>query len=68
MDVVDTCNPEANFKFSSYKFYNTILPALVMFFILEVVFIFISIPTSIGSIVAAAGPFSTSKVPLIPTK
>ena len=69
MDLTtDTCNPHAVLKFHNYKFYSAVLPALLMFLVLEVVFVFMAIPTSIGSIIAAAGPFPTSKVPLIPSK
>jgi hypothetical protein len=67
MDLTaDTCNPQAALKFHNYKFYSLILPALLMFLVLEVVFVFMAIPTSIGSALAAAGPFPTSKVPLVP--
>lgn len=61
----DTCNPQVGFKLNNYKFYSLILPILLMFLVLEVVFVFMSIPTSIANALTTAGPFPTSKVPLI---
>ena len=61
----DTCNPNVKKTLRNYKFYSVILPVLLMSLVLEVVFVFMSIPTSIGNALTAAGPFPTSKVPLI---
>jgi hypothetical protein len=63
MDRPDTCNPLVGLRLQNYKFYSVILPALLMFLVLEIVFVFMTIPTSIGNVLATAGPFSTSKVP-----
>lgn len=60
----DTCSPKANYKFHSYKIYSIVVPILLMFLVLEVVFIFMSIPTSIGAVLSSVGPFSSAKVPL----
>jgi hypothetical protein len=69
MDLkVDTCNPQVALKFYNYKFYSIVLPALLMFLVLEVVFVFMAIPTSIGNALTTAGPFPTSSVPLVSTK
>lgn len=66
MDLpADTCNPKATLKFYNYKFYSMVLPALLMFLVLEVIFVFMTIPTSIGTALTTGGPFPTSKVPLI---
>jgi len=65
MDMPDTCSPLIGLKLHIYKFYSIILPALLMFLVLEIVFVFMTIPTSIGNVLATAGPFSTSKVPHI---
>lgn len=64
----DTCNPKAVLKYTNYKFYSGVLPSLLMFVVLEAVFIFMAIPTSIGNALTTAGPFPTSKVPLISSK
>jgi hypothetical protein len=64
MDV-DTCNPDVKKVLQDHKFYSVILPALVMFLVLELIFIVMNIPTSIGNALTQAGPFPTSKVPLI---
>lgn len=61
----DTCNPNVKKTLYTYKFYGVILPTLLMTLLLEVVFVFMSIPTSIGNALTTAGPFPTSKVPLI---
>jgi hypothetical protein len=65
MDAPDTCNPNLKLKFQTYKIYSIIIPMLLMALVLEVIFIFMSIPTSIGNALTTAGPFPTSKVPLI---
>lgn len=64
MDI-DTCNPDVKKVLHNYKFYSVILPTVFIFFILEVIFIFMNIPTSIGNALTQTGPFPTSKVPLI---
>ena len=38
-----------------------------MMLVLEIAFVFMAIPTSIGTIIATAGSFSTSKVPIPPS-
>lgn len=61
----DTCNPNLKKVLHTHNFYGIILPILLMTLVLEVVFVFMFIPTSIGNALTAAGPFPTSKVPLI---
>ena len=67
MDMPDTCNPLNNIVFQTYKIYNIFIPILLMILVLEIVFVFMGIPTSIGTVIATAGSFSTSKAPLIPS-
>lgn len=63
MDV-KTCQPLAKLKLKNYKFYSAVVPTLIMFLVLEVVFVFMSVPTSIQDVFTKVGPFPTSKVPL----
>lgn len=65
--VIDTCNPNLKKTLQNYKFYSVILPALLMFLVLEVIFICMNIPTSIANVLTKVGPFPTSSVPLVPT-
>ena len=67
MDMPDTCNPLNNIVFQTYKIYNIFIHILLMILVLEVVFVFMAIPTSIGTVIAKAGSFSTSKVPVAPS-
>lgn len=67
MEKRDTCNPNVNVKYTMYKFYSALLPGLIMLLFLEVAFVFMAIPTSIGNALAKAGPFPTSKVPIVST-
>jgi hypothetical protein len=67
MDLPDTCNPLNNITYQTYKIYNIFIPVLLMMLVLEIAFVFMAIPTSIGTIIATAGSFSTSKVPIPPS-
>jgi hypothetical protein len=64
----DTCNPNANLKQQPYRIYSILLPAVLLLFVLEAVFVFMSIP-SLGSAATLVGPYNISKdIKLSPTK
>jgi hypothetical protein len=61
----NTCQPLSKLKLQNYKFYSGVVPTLIMFLVLEVVFVFMSVPSSsVQDVFTKVGPFPTSKVPL----
>jgi len=57
----DTCNPFAKLRLQPYRIYSILIPMVVFILILESVFVFMSIPESIGNALTTMGPFPQVK-------
>lgn len=57
----DSCNPFLKTNLHSYRIYTVLLPILVMIFVLESIFVFMSIPVSLGTAVTTSGPYLLSE-------
>uniref|UniRef100_A0A6C0K4M3 Uncharacterized protein n=1 Tax=viral metagenome TaxID=1070528 RepID=A0A6C0K4M3_9ZZZZ len=57
----DTCNPYAKLKLQPYRIYSILIPIVGLIFILESVFVFMSIPESLGNALTLKGPFPQLK-------
>ena len=56
----DTCKPKAAQKLQAYRIYTIIVPAILMIFVLESVYVFMSIPATLGTALSIKGPFTMS--------
>jgi hypothetical protein len=54
----DTCKPKSAQTLQAYRIYTIIVPALLMIFILECVYVFMSIPATLGTALSIKGPFT----------
>lgn len=53
--IVDTCSPQKNKTLHVYRVYTILIPIVLAIFILEVIFIFIFIPNTLGSSLTIKG-------------
>lgn len=51
----DTCSPGKNKTLQVYRVYTILIPVILAVFLLEVIFIFISIPDTLGSSLTIKG-------------
>ena len=54
---MDSCNPFAKLKLQSYRIYSILIPLVCMALVLEGIFVFMSIPATLGSALTISGPF-----------
>ena len=59
----DSCNPLVNKRLHTYRVYTVLLPVLVMVFVLECIYVFMTVPVSLGTAVTTTGPHSLSAMP-----
>ena len=58
---MDSCKPFSKAKLQSYRIYSILIPVVLMFFVLECIYVFMSIPSSsIGNAISTIGPYSTA--------
>jgi len=58
----DSCNPFLKVKSHPYRIYSVVIPTVILIFILESVYVFLSIPATLGTALTTLGPFSNPKV------
>ena len=58
----DSCNPFVNKRLHTYRVYTVLLPVLVMVFVLECIYVFMTVPVSLGTAVTTTGPHSLSGI------
>ncbi len=57
----DSCNPFLNKRLHTYKIYSILLPILIIIFVLESIYIFMTIPVSLGTAITTSGPHLLSE-------
>ena len=60
--MLDSCSPFANSKLQSFRAYSLLIPAVLLVFILESIYVFASIPESLGTALTMKGPFPKAKL------
>jgi hypothetical protein len=58
----DSCNPFAKTKMQSFRIYSLMIPAVLLVFILESIYVFMTIPESLGTALTMKGPFPKAKL------
>ena len=57
----DSCSPKSNLTLKSFRIYSILIPILTFILILEAIFVFMTIPDTLGSAVTIKG-----KLPALP--
>lgn len=59
--MADSCQPNKNVKLQSFRIYSILLPCLIFIFMVECIFVFMSIPQNLGNALTITG-----KLPALP--
>ena len=58
---MDSCSPMSNLTLKSFRIYSIVIPIVTFILILEAIFVFMTIPDTLGSAVTVKG-----KLPALP--
>ena len=58
---MDSCTPFSKRKLQTYRIYSILIPVVFMLFVLECIYVFMSIPSSsLGNAMTTMGPYSSA--------